>query len=414
MQILIAEDENVSRLFLRKHLQKLGYDVTTTRDGLEAYEKYQTDTYPIVITDWMMPKMDGLELVKKLRSNADANYSYIIMLTAKSDKNDFIACMEAGVDDFVIKPFDPEELRARLIAAERVLALKQRLSQQNMELNEANIRMKHDLQAAAQIQESLLPNEPPPLKDVNVDWKFTPCEELAGDTLNVFNIDENHLGLYLLDVSGHGVTAALLAVTLSRMLSPVIDEGSIVKRRINEPPYYRIFSPAEVATRLNKRFQINPENGQYFTLVYGILNRKTREFKYVSAGQPDIIHLSTKTQSSIVSSPDLPIGFLEDVQYENQVMYLDPGDRIVIYSDGIPEAQNAQGEQYGTERMLTCLDNNIGNNLKTSLEALVDEAYAWCAPDTIKDDVSVLAMELVPVEASVPKLQKAVDLAIQD
>jgi signal transduction histidine kinase len=137
MKILIAEDDVVSRRLLRGTLEKLGYDVTEAVNGSEALARFEEDPFPIVITDWMMPEIDGVELIRRIRAKNLVTYSYLILLTAKSQHEDLLAGMESGADDFLTKPFDRDELRVRLGAAERVLRLQHALAEQNRQLREA-------------------------------------------------------------------------------------------------------------------------------------------------------------------------------------------------------------------------------------------------------------------------------------
>jgi signal transduction histidine kinase len=130
MNILIAEDDAVSRRLLKSHLEKWGHRVTEAPDGVEAWNQYTRGEQPFVIADWMMPGMDGIELIRRIRARQPARYVYIILLTAKSQKEDIVLGMETGADDFVTKPFDRDELRARVRAGERILELEQSLLDQ--------------------------------------------------------------------------------------------------------------------------------------------------------------------------------------------------------------------------------------------------------------------------------------------
>ena len=136
MRILVAEDDTSSRLLLGASLQKLGYDVTATQDGQEACEALQREYFPVLITDWQMPRMDGLELCRYARANHPAPYPYIILLTAQSGKTSYLEGMNAGADDFITKPFDEDQLAARLRAAARVLDLYETLHRANEELEQ--------------------------------------------------------------------------------------------------------------------------------------------------------------------------------------------------------------------------------------------------------------------------------------
>src|SRR5262249_23565800 len=157
---------------------------------------------------------DGLELVRRIRATPRAGYVYVILLTAKSRKEDIVRGMEAGADDFLVKPFDREELRVRIRAGERVVLLEQDLARRNDELEAANRRWPRARGGAARVQQALLPAALPESARARFAWRFQPCEELAGDILGVVPLDDRHVALYMLDVSGHGVAAALLSVTV--------------------------------------------------------------------------------------------------------------------------------------------------------------------------------------------------------
>lgn len=393
-RILIAEDDPGARRILQKTLESWGYQVKAAPNGLEALRALQKDHYSFVITDWMMPKMDGAELVRRIRQQQSNGYIYIIMLTSRSGKRDLIEGMNSGADDFIAKPFDQEELQVSLRAGDRVIQLEEKLALRNAELEEINERLKQELKTAAEIQHSLLPVNMPVLDGINVAWRLRPCEELAGDILNIFNLDEDEIGLYVLDVSGHGVPAALLAVTLSRMLSPVIDQDSLLKSRNFSREGYKITSPARVANQLNRRFQVDTNNGQYFTLQYGVLNKKSRRLRYVSSGHPGMIYMPKKADAAVMSSPSLPIGFSESNQYQENIIQLHPGDRLYLYSDGIPEAENRENCHFGTGRMIDILQNCAALSLDESLDILLKSVEEWSGTSAMKDDITLLGIEI--------------------
>ncbi len=394
MKILVAEDDNVSRRLLVRTLQKWGHDVTEAENGKRAWQLFQEEDFPLVITDWMMPEMDGIELVRNIRSVPREEYVYIIMLTARSEKNDLIEGMEAGADDFLVKPVNNDELRVRLRAGERIVNLEKSLSQRNIELEETNRRMRKDLEAAAKIQEALLPSNHPTNHRFKVAWRFEPCDELAGDVLNYFQLDENNLGLYVVDVSGHGVAAALLAVTLSRLLSPVLDQSSIIKTRLENPPRYAITPPKEVANQLNRRFQMDADTGQYFTMIYGVLNIKDRTFRFVSAGHPPIILIPAKGEPRQIQVPGLPIGFMENWEYTQDVISLNPGDRFYMYSDGIIEARNEKEKMFTKDRLMRVLGEARNQSLEDSIQYMLQKLKEWTGNRPIDDDVTILGVEI--------------------
>ena len=134
MRILIAEDAPVSQRLLLRSLQKWGHEVVAASDGAEAWQRFLAEDFRFVISDWMMPEMDGVELIRRIRACERSGYVYTILLTAKSAKEDVVVGMDAGADDFITKPFDQDELRLRLRAGERILRLEQTLAARNREL----------------------------------------------------------------------------------------------------------------------------------------------------------------------------------------------------------------------------------------------------------------------------------------
>ena len=142
MKVLVADDDPVSRRLLQNYLQKWGYEVTVAVNGAEAWQFFEQNVFPVVISDWMMPELDGPDLIRRIRSRSNANYVYTILLTARSQKEDLVEGMEAGADDFVSKPFDRDELHVRLRAGERIIRLEQALKDQNRALLEAQAALK--------------------------------------------------------------------------------------------------------------------------------------------------------------------------------------------------------------------------------------------------------------------------------
>ncbi|MDA2938977.1 serine/threonine-protein phosphatase [Acidobacteria bacterium AH-259-A15] len=261
------------------------------------------------------------------------------------------------------------------------------------ELKRANERMKSELEAAAKTQESLLPRAAPDVAGVSFAWAFKPCNELAGDIFNVFPLDEQHVGVYVLDVSGHGVTAALLSVTLHRVLLPEPSLPSVLKQYVGGSRY-RILSPAEVAEQLNGQFPMDPAVPQYFTLLYGMLNLERHEFRYVSAGHPGPVYLPRAAEPAILEAQGLPIGFFKEASYQEHSITMKPGDRLYLYSDGITEAMNEKGEEFGKRQLIRALDHSRARTLKDSLSSLFESVDEWRGDARLEDDISVLAAEI--------------------
>lgn len=388
MNILIADDHELTRFKLKTDLEKWGHEVTEASDGEEAWQLYQQSEYSIVITDWMMPRVDGLEFVRRIRGCEESEYVYVIMLTAKSEMHDIVAGMGAGADDFLTKPFHRDELQVRVRAGARITRL-------NRELNESNRRMRRSLEAAAQIQQSFLPTAKPEIAGFDFSWAHRPCVELGGDMLNFVRLDDGHLGLYVLDVSGEGVPAALMATTLSRLMSPPGNAHSLLADRDNGHSEPRILSPVEVAQKLNRLFAGESNSKSFFTLVYGILDCESKQFRFTSAGHPPVIHLRREAAPAMFDTAAFPIGLTaESNDFEEQQLELASGDRVLLYSDGLPDAMNPDGEVYGAARILESMSRRSRSSLDELTESLLQDLSTWRGRAEFTDDISVLSFEV--------------------
>ena len=267
------------------------------------------------------------------------------------------------------------------------------LEETNIKLTRTNQWMRSNLESAAKVQKALLPEHLPTPKRVRFAWQFHPCDELAGDILNVFRLDDDHVGLYLLDVSGHGVAAALLAVSVFRLLAPMAHKTSLVRERIEESGTYVMTSPSEVAERLNRQFPWDDATSQFFTLVYGVLNVKTLKFRFITAGHPGPIYYPANGNPIVMPSLGMPIGLTND-RYQDQVIQLSTGDRLLLYSDGVTEAMNPERQLYSRERLMKKFNCKKANNLNECLNNILESVINWKQSRRFHDDFSLLALEV--------------------
>jgi sigma-B regulation protein RsbU (phosphoserine phosphatase) len=405
MRILIVEDDAITLLLLSRIFEEWGYEVIKASDGKEAWDMMKKDPISFVVTDWKMPRMDGLELCKKIRSANFPGYVYVMLLTTSHEKQELIKAMEAGVDDFVVKPPTSRELNARIRAGERILKLEKDLEERNKKLSESNKKLteaysviKRDLEAAAEIQSSLLPESASIVYGIQFDWIFIPCTFVAGDIFNYFKLDEHHLGFYLLDVAGHGISAAMLSVALSKVLSPVNHQECLLKPSNPDlgPPYYELTSPALAVQSLNDRFQADGDTSRYFTMVYGIIDTRDGRTSMTQAGHPPPILLRKGAQhASTMGSGGYPVGLMPDLAYEENEVHLEKGDRLILYSDGITECANNEKEQFSTERLMALLEKGKDLTMNELMGRIEQHLRQWKGNDEFEDDITLLAMEIV-------------------
>ena len=262
------------------------------------------------------------------------------------------------------------------------------------ELQRALQELETDLNLAARVQQSALPRRLPPMEGFHAAWEFVPCARLAGDFLNVLPLDDRHVGLYVLDVSGHGASAALLSVALSRLLSPVRGPSCLFVADPDAPNAFVISEPARVARFLNEHNPVDAAVTQYFTMLYGILDVPSREFRYVAAGHTGPLVVPRNGEPVQHGSTGHPVGLLPDATFEEGRLELEPGDRLYLYTDGVSEASAPGGEELGAERAAAVLGRGRGVSLEQSIRGLLDEVRGWGNGASFRDDVSVLGIEV--------------------
>jgi sigma-B regulation protein RsbU (phosphoserine phosphatase) len=386
--LLLVDDDDMLRGLLARYLEGQGFRVRAVADGSAALAEIEKGIHELVLLDVVMEDgLSGLDVLRRIRQTHSPTDLPVILATAKDQPEDEIQGLELGANDYVSKPFTYSVVRARVEtqlslkrSVDQIRQLEQSLAQRNADLEAVNRRMKTELERATLVQKALLPSGLPPLAGANFAWQYRPCTELAGDLLNIIPLDERRVALYVLDVAGHGVAAALLAVMVNRVLTRF--------RLTGQKPAL----PAEVANQLNREFPWNPDTGQYFTLQYGILELDTGVYRFATAGHPGPAYVPHDDGPRNLRLPSSWVG-LAETPYEEHTLLLRPGDRLCLYSDGIPEAENAKGEPFRTARLLASLDRTRGLPLSESIGGLLRDVESWCAPTPPRDDISVLAVE---------------------
>jgi sigma-B regulation protein RsbU (phosphoserine phosphatase) len=393
--ILVVDDNEANRDTLSRRLQRRGYVITTANDGAQAIKALAERPFDLLLLDVMMPVMNGIDALKEIRRTRSPTQLPVIMATAKGESADVVQALELGANDYVTKPLDFAVVLARVQtqltlkrSVEQILELEHRLSEANAELRRNAQRLQEELSAAAKIQEAFLPTSLPPIAGVEFAWAFQPCAELAGDALNIVPLDAEHVAFYVLDVTGHGVAASLLAVAAARVLTADAGTDSILlDKSVRQPT-----GPAEVAKRLDKRFAWDSATGQFITLFYAVLHIPTRRLAYVSCGHPPAIRVSAAGVATPLRGSGMPIGL--GGAYEDHAINLEPGERLFLYTDGVTEARGASGELFETKRMIDALQSRGDATLRQSIDRLLAQVKQWQGELPAKDDISVLGLEL--------------------
>ena len=394
-QLLLVEDDETIRTLLRRYLETQGFAVTEAADGDQALAALAAGRPDLVLLDVVMPGRSGLDVLATLRREHPATDLPVIITSARGESGDIVEALRLGASDYLVKPYNFAEALARVQthlslkrSVDRIVCLEQSLERRNAELDWANQRMKGDLAAAAAVQRALLPRQPLEVPGARFAWRFQPCDELAGDLLNVVVLDDRHVALYVLDVMGHGVKAALLAIMVHQVIGQLLAPA-----RRRSPPL-----PDQVAAMLTRQFAWDDRTEQFVTLLYGVLDLETGRFDFVSAGHPGPVWLPREGSASSVRARGMPIG-LGEAAYQVHTLTLAAGDRLFLFSDGLTEAADGEGNCFDRQRLLPELEQGRSLSLEDGLAALTRRVEQWRGPQTPRDDTSILAVEFVGPEA---------------
>lgn len=390
IKALLVDDDFMILELLAAFLESKGYLVIRANNGKTALEFIKQGGINLVVTDWAMPFMDGVELCCAIRQHSQDSYIYIIMLTSNSNEDALVTAMEAGVDDFLGKPFSPIELGARLYAAERVLALEAGLDSRNCQLAEAYGQLSRELELAKAMQLAVLPDRAA-FQNVSFDWIFEASSYVGGDIFDYFQINENNLCFYLIDVAGHGVSAAMMAFSVQNyLLSSSHQIAKTISRQGGD-----IGAAAEImVARHNHHFMQMKETCLYLTMIYGLMDTETGMVALVQAGHPPPMHVDPLGVVTPIGDGGLPIGILSGATYEAHMVRLVPGARLFLYSDGITDCTNAAGKIFGQKRLEKTLGQQKGVSLDKVGAEVRQAIFEWKGlVGTFEDDITLLALE---------------------
>jgi len=358
---------------LKRTLHSQGYEVIVAKDGEQGLAQARQFRPGLVLCDWNMPGMTGLEVCRQVKATPELSTTMFVLLTSRNALEDRVEGLDAGADDFLSKPVEMPELNARVRSNLRLHELSRDLQKQKQLLET-------ELAEAAEYVSSILPDrmtEPP----VTIDARFIPSRQLGGDGFDYYWLDSEHLAIYLIDAAGHGLRAALPTLSVLNLL------------RSRALPKINYYQPSDVLRGLNETFQMTQRNDKYFTIWYGVYNRVKRQLVYASAGHPPAILLSGKPTSLIqvkrLQTRGLPVGMFPDVDYLDECCEVTEPSTLYIFSDGIYEINQPDGTVWGLEPFIQLLTDSRNKSV-CNLDQILHFLQAVNPKDYFDDDVSLL------------------------
>ncbi|WP_299859916.1 SpoIIE family protein phosphatase [uncultured Roseobacter sp.] len=396
--VLVVDDSRLQRKILSSSLKRWGYRVVEADSGEAALAACKIRAPDLVLSDWMMPGMSGIEFCKAFREMSGEHYGYFILLTSKSEKNDVAEGLDAGADDFLTKPVDGHELRARMTAGTRILEMQRELTLKNRvitdtldELQRLYDSLDSDLIEAKQLQQSLVRERFKTFEGGDLSLLLRSSGHVGGDLVGFYPAADGHLGLYSIDVSGHGISSALMTARLAGYLSASALDQNIALEKTEDG--YRSRPPDEAIETLNELVLDEMETEHYFTLMLADVDLKTGKVVLGQAGHPHPVIQRVDGTMEQDGTGGFPVGLMSGVTFSKFEMQLHPGDRLMIFSDGITECPDGCGAligEEGLEEILDGLREVKGPDLFDSLVASLTEISGL---SEFPDDVSGVLFE---------------------
>lgn len=383
--ILLVDDEPINLDLLEQELDGHGYDIRTAANGKVALERVRDVRPDMIFLDLMMPVMDGFEVLEQLQQDETLRTIPVVIISAANDIENIVRAIEIGAIDFLPKPFNPSILQARLSTGLE----KKRLH--DLELRHRQ-SLERELEIGRQIQADFLPAVIPQPDGWKIKAHFQAAREVAGDFYDVFEISPGKVGLLLGDVTDKGVGSALyMALYRSLLRATLLTDQLNVDGQADE-----CVAPEECLVRavtlVNRYICKYHASAMFATLFFAVLDTYSGQLCYVNAGH-DAPYVLRDGAIILQIKPSGPIvGALEEAEYSIETLHLKPQDQLVLYSDGIPDAQNEEGEMFGAERFRALLQEKPSLH-QTCFDAVLTEVAAHIGTAVQYDDITLMVVE---------------------
>jgi len=381
-KILVVDDEAdlevLIRQKFRKQIRDNEYDFTFAQNGVEALSRIADHPdIGLVLSDINMPEMDGLTLLHRINELKNPALKAIIV-SAYGDMDNIRIAMNRGAFDFLTKPIDFNDLETTIAKTLEQLAVLRQATRDREQL----LSVRNDLNTAARIQQTILPRVFPPFPErgeFDIYAQMTPAKEVGGDFYDFFFIDHDRLAFVIGDVSGKGVPAAIFMAVSRTLLKAIASQ---------------VVNPGESLRRINTML-IPESNGRMFvTIFYGVLNTRTGDVQFSFGGHnPPYIKRKDGSIERINHESGFLLGMLEDMEYDVHKIALQPGDTILLYTDGVTEAMNGSAELFEESRLQDSLRRLNGAPLKELLEGINADLVQFAAGAPQADDITMLALQ---------------------
>jgi len=382
MKILIAEDDVVTQKMLASLLTRWDFTVSTADTGTEAWEMLTAADSPnLVLLDWQMPGLDGVDICRLLRQQQELCHKYVILLTSRSDTDDVINGLQAGADDYLTKPFNKRELQARISVGRRTLELQMHLTQSLQTIEDTMQRLQATFLWGHTVED--------------IDGCTVALESIAhgkadGDFYECYRISPSQFDLVVGDVMGKGMIAALLGAAATHSMTRGYHELLIAAHGASWP------SPQALVQHLSEEISRELyDMDSFLTLFYCRFDFDNMQVTFVDCGHPcPLVYNPRSRTHRQLSGNNSPIGFVKQDHLLEEIAPITPGDIVLFYSDGISEARNAVGELYGEERLRELLAQQADQAPREILAAINQDCRAFVGSMGFNDDATCIVVQV--------------------
>ncbi len=388
-RILIAHSSIEKAANLENMLAANGYEIFRA-ETLEAACHLNHQHPDIMLLDMQLVETATTEQLSALAM--DLELAEVLCLRLCSTKTDFTRLQR--LVPFACGTIYPQESIEQILEQINTLTrIKQAEKQCNMAFDRLalhQMEVEEGLRSAAQIQHALLPSRFPETNAFSFAWEFIPCDTVGGDLFNVLALSDNTLMAYILDVSGHGVSSAMVTVSVFQSLSDRTSQ--LVKQPIDQPPYYRISEPAEVLSALDREYPYERFE-KFFTITYLLLDPETGRVRYCNGGHPPPILVRNNGKLERLEAGGTLVGMGGILPFEEDEIYLQPGDRLFLYSDGITEYAAPSSEMFGDQRLIDFFSQKQPASLEETASSFLKTLWSFGEDNTPNDDISLFCIQ---------------------
>lgn len=381
IKVLLVDDQRIVGETVRRMLAGIeGLEFRFCPDPAVALNEADSFAPTVILQDLVMPGVDGIDMVRAFRANPSTASTPLIVLSSKEEASTKAEAFAAGANDYLVKLPDKLELAARIRYHSSAYIHRLQRDEAFAALEEQQQLIVRELSEAAAYVRSLLPAPMPAEAPVPADWRFITCSTLGGDSFGYHWLGPEQLAVYLLDVCGHGVGAALLSVSAINTI------------RNQTLPDTDFSVPSQVLSSLNRAFPMDQQDGKYFTIWYGVYHTRTRELRYAAGGHPPAIAVFPDGTARRLDSPGMMIGAFPFAEYKDLSITLHPGSRLFVYSDGCYEVTNHDQDMMGIDGFCDILARAHAQS--DELDHVVSAVRGWQQSTEFADDFSLVKLQL--------------------